>query len=115
MPTPQQATHCGAAFRCLRALVQTFAGRVAASLLRAAGLPELVVPTLEEYEALAPRLAGDPGLLAGLKQRLAENHNTMALFDTPRYARLLEAAYRTMWLRSQRGEASVSFAVGEGT
>jgi predicted O-linked N-acetylglucosamine transferase (SPINDLY family) len=90
----------------------TFAGRVAASLVRAAGLPELAVHTPAEYEALALRLAEDPGMLAALKQHLARNRDTIALFDTPRYARSLEAAYRTMWLRSQRGEAPASFAVG---
>jgi predicted O-linked N-acetylglucosamine transferase (SPINDLY family) len=91
----------------------TFAGRVAASLLNAAGLPELTVHSLTDYEALAEKLASDPAMLAALKRRLVTNRDTMALFDTPRYARGLEEAYGTMWHRTQRGEAPASFAVGE--
>jgi predicted O-linked N-acetylglucosamine transferase (SPINDLY family) len=86
---------------------------VAASLVSAAGLPELVVRSLEGYEALAERLARDPLMLGVLKRRLAENRGTMALFDTPCYARSLESAYRTMWLRSQRAEPPESFMAGE--
>jgi predicted O-linked N-acetylglucosamine transferase (SPINDLY family) len=90
-----------------------FASRVAASLLRAAGLPELAVHSLADYEALAEKLATDPAMLAALKRRLVENRDTMALFDTPSYAHALEEAYLTMWRRTQRGEAPASFRVGE--
>ena len=109
--TASDALWCGVPV--LTCLGSTFAGRVAASLVCAAGLPELAVHSLEDYEALAERLAGDPAMLAGLKRRLAESRDTMALFDTPRYARSLEAAYRTMWHRTQEGEAPASFTVGE--
>jgi protein O-GlcNAc transferase len=88
-----------------------FAGRVAASLLYAAGLPELVTDDLPEYEALALRLATDASLLAGLRQRLAQNRATCPLFDTDRFRRHLESAYTTMWEVHQRGESPRSFSV----
>ena len=89
----------------------TFAGRVAASLLNAIGLPELITHSLEEYEALALKLAKDGELLAGIKAKLARNRNTTPLFDTDRFRRHLEAAYVMMWERCQRGETPASFAV----
>lgn len=89
----------------------SFASRVAASLLRAIGLPELVTTSLENYEALALKLARDPALLASIKTRLAENRLTAPLFDTARFTRHLEAAYQTMHARAQRGEPPASFSV----
>lgn len=89
----------------------TFAGRVAGSLLRAVGLPELVTTSLEDYEALALKLARDPALLASIKAKLAANRLTTPLFDTARYTRHLEAAYTTMWERAQRGKPPAPFAV----
>lgn len=77
-------------------LGKCFAGRVAASLVHAAGLPELAVGTLQEYESLALELAADRGRLAALRARLESDRNTMALFDTARYCRHLESAYRRM-------------------
>ncbi|MBY6263001.1 tetratricopeptide repeat protein [Azospirillum sp. 412522] len=75
----------------------TFAGRVAASLLLAAGLPELIVDDQEAYEATAVALARSPDRLGGLRQRLARNRPVCPLFDTPRFTRHLESAYRAMW------------------
>jgi predicted O-linked N-acetylglucosamine transferase (SPINDLY family) len=89
----------------------TFAGRVGGSLLAAAGLPELVTETLEEYEALALKLATTPAMLADLKARLMRNRDTCALFDTDRFRRHIESAYVTMWTRYQRGEPPQDFAV----
>ncbi|MGH9811214.1 MAG: tetratricopeptide repeat protein, partial [Terriglobia bacterium] len=89
----------------------TFAGRVAASLLNAVGLPELITSSMQDYEAMALRLAREPALLAGLKDRLARNRDTCSLFDTARFARHIEAAYTTMWERAQRGEKPQAFAV----
>ncbi len=89
----------------------TFAGRVAASLLRAVGLPELITTTWDDYEALAYRLATDAHLLAGIKRKLARNRDCLPLFDTRRFCRHLEAAYVAMWERQQRGEPPASFAV----
>ena len=89
----------------------TFAGRVAASLLLAVGLPELIAPNLQRYEALALELARDPARLAACRERLARNRLTHPLFDTALFCRHLEAAYQTMWRRALDGEAPRSFAV----
>jgi predicted O-linked N-acetylglucosamine transferase (SPINDLY family) len=89
----------------------TFAGRVAASLLHAIGLPELVTDCLIEYEALALKLAQQPELLAALKAKLARNRTSQALFDTERQCRYIESAYATMWERHQRGQPPIHFAV----
>jgi protein O-GlcNAc transferase len=86
-----------------------FAGRVAASLLDAAGLPELVTSSLEQYEALALRLATDASLLGGVRQRLTDGPSR--LFDSDRFRRHIEAAYLTMWERWQRGEKPQAFSV----
>jgi protein O-GlcNAc transferase len=73
-----------------------FHGRVAASLLHAIGLDELVTENLADYEALALALAREPGRLAGLREKLAQNRATRPLFDTERFARAIEAAYFAM-------------------
>jgi predicted O-linked N-acetylglucosamine transferase (SPINDLY family) len=75
-------------------LGETFAGRVAASLLRAAGLPELVTESLGDYEALASSLARDPAMLSALKAKLVHTCAASPLFDTARFTRNLEAVYR---------------------
>lgn len=72
---------------------KTFAGRVAASLLNAVGLPELVTSSLDEYAALALQLATDPLALAEIKRKLWLHRSTTPLFDIDRYARDLERAY----------------------
>jgi protein O-GlcNAc transferase len=95
----------------LTCLGDTFAGRVAASLIRAIGLPELVTTSLENYETLALKIAGDPSLLRAIRGRLVRNRDTYPLFDTARYTRHIEAAYVTMWERYQRREMPDSFAV----
>jgi protein O-GlcNAc transferase len=92
-------------------LGDTFAGRVAASVLRAIGLPELITTSLDEYEALALRLAGDRALLAIITAKLAQNRKTYPLFDTARFTRHVESAYTTMWRRYQSGAPPVAFAV----
>jgi predicted O-linked N-acetylglucosamine transferase (SPINDLY family) len=88
-----------------------FAGRVAASLLAAAGLPELVTQTPAEFEALAVALAQDRERLAALRARLARDRDTCALFDTARFTRHLETAYRIMMARHRDGQAPEAFAV----
>ena len=95
----------------LTCLGGTFAGRVAASLVNAAGLPELIATNLDEYEAQALRLAREPAHLAAIKTRLAQNRDTCSLFDSTRFARHIEAAYETMWQTWQRGEAPKSFNI----
>ena len=76
---------------------QTFASRYAASLLRAAGLPELIVPDFDAYERLAVRLATHPDEMKAIRDKLAAQRLSCPLFDTPRYARKLERAYRMIW------------------
>jgi predicted O-linked N-acetylglucosamine transferase (SPINDLY family) len=90
---------------------KTFAGRVAGSLLRAVGLPELATGTLEEYEALGLELARDPGRLSELRKRLERNREKAPLFDSERFCRHLESAFRTMWETWQRGEPPKTFDV----
>jgi predicted O-linked N-acetylglucosamine transferase (SPINDLY family) len=92
----------------------TFAGRVASSLLRAAGLPDLITENLADYEALALALAQDAPRLAALRSRLAQNRSTSLLFDTDRQRRHIEAAYGTMWTRWRGGETPESFNVEPG-
>ncbi len=89
----------------------TLAGRVGASLLHAAGLPELVTNSLEEYEALARKLATDHDLLQSIRRKLEENRGTCPLFDTDRFRRHLEEAYSTMWETYLRSERPRGFAV----
>lgn len=90
---------------------EAFAARMAGSLLTAVGLPELITHDLDEYEALALKLATTPALLADIRTRLAENRTSAPLFDTARFTRHLEAAYTAMWERRQRGEAPARFSV----
>ena len=92
---------------------RSFAGRVAASLLHAVGLPELVTHSLTDYESLAMSLAADPALLRGYKQRLEESRHTCPLFDTARFTRHIEAAYIKMWEIYQRGEDPQGFSVSK--
>jgi predicted O-linked N-acetylglucosamine transferase (SPINDLY family) len=82
---------------------KTCASRVAASVLKAVGLPELITESAEAYEALALELATNAPKLSALRQRLAENRLTCPLFDTALFTRHIEAAYEAMWHRHQAG------------
>ena len=99
LPYNAHATACDALWAGLPVLTlkgNAYAGRVAASLLTAAGLPELITETAEDYEHLALALARDPVRLRAYRDRLAAARATAPLFDTPRLARDLEAAYLRM-------------------
>jgi predicted O-linked N-acetylglucosamine transferase (SPINDLY family) len=114
LPYNAHATACDALWAGLPVLTctgNTFAGRVAASLLQALGLPELITSSLAEYEGLALALAQTPDRLAALRAKLICNRQTEPLFDTAGYTRHLESAYTMMWERSQRGEPPRSFSV----
>jgi protein O-GlcNAc transferase len=89
----------------------TFAGRVAASLVHAAGLPELATRTLDGYESLARNLATEPELLRSLRGKLEEHRSICPLFDTDRFRRHIEAAYITMWENWRRGDSPRNFAI----
>lgn len=80
-----------------------FASRVAASLLYAVGLPELVVDTQQEYEARAIALAQDAQAMLALHDKLKLLLPQAPLFDTPRFARDIEAAYVAMHERALQG------------
>lgn len=90
---------------------KTFATRVAASLLTAAGLSELIAKDLQAYEETAVRLAHDRTMVTALQEKLAKQRLSCALFDTPRYVRNLESAYRHMHDAAMRGAAPRSFSV----
>ena len=78
-------------------LGDTFAGRVSASVLDAAGLPELVARSDGEYLALADALAKDPGRCRAIREQLGAARTTAALFDTPRFSRDLGRLFQAMW------------------
>jgi predicted O-linked N-acetylglucosamine transferase (SPINDLY family) len=88
-----------------------FAGRVAASLLKAIGLQELITDNLDDYETCARKLAEDPALLAELRGRLAVNRSSHPLFDGNVYRQRLEACFSRMWETWQRGEHPKNFSV----
>jgi len=92
-------------------LGNSFTSRIGGGLLRAAKLPELVTHSVQAYEALAVELALHPAKLAAFKQRLQASRDTCALFDTPRYVRHLEQAYRLMWQRYAQGLAPAPLQV----
>lgn len=114
LPYNAHATTCDALWAGLPVLTcrgESFASRVAASLLHAVGLPELITDNLKDYETLALKLATTPEFLAQIQVKLAHNRLTMPLFDTKRFSRNLEKAYTRMWENYQRGEMPASFCV----
>ena len=82
---------------------RAFSARMAGSLLRALGLPELITGSLAAYEARALELAVNPSALSELRSRLASNRTTHPLFDTRRFTRHLEQAYLAMQQRIDAG------------
>lgn len=88
-----------------------FAARVTASLLQAVGLPGLITHDLTAYEATALSLARDRDRLTRLKAHLEQVRLTAPLFDTPRFTRHLETAYRIMWDRHRAGLPPAGFSV----
>ena len=85
----------------LTCMGESFASRVAASLLNAIGLPELVTETQADYEALAIALATNPGKLQEIKEKLGRNRLTTPLFDTALFTKHIEVAYSMMYERYQ--------------
>lgn len=78
---------------------QSFASRVAASLLTAIDLPELITSNHADYETVALRLANNPAEMTLIKQKLAANRLTSPLFDTEKFTRHLESAYQKVFDR----------------
>ena len=113
MPYNAHSTACDALYAGVPVVTcpgQAFASRVASSLLHAIGLPELIAASVEDYEALALKLATDPAQLRRIREKLAANHGSYPLFDTARTCRHLEAAYRRMWDRHAQGLAPETFS-----
>ena len=73
-----------------------FPGRVAASLLKAIDLPELVAARPQDYEALALELAANPALLKATREKLARNRTATPLYDSVAFRRNIEAAFEAM-------------------
>jgi protein O-GlcNAc transferase len=90
-----------------------FPARVAASLLKAIRLPELITDTPEEYARLALELARDPRKLAALKAKLAELRTHAPLFDTGRFARNIEGAYCQAYQRYFDGDAPAEITISD--
>jgi predicted O-linked N-acetylglucosamine transferase (SPINDLY family) len=84
---------------------KSFAGRVAASLLQAIDLPELITTTAEEYERRAIELALNPGELTRIRDRLARNRLSKPLFDTALFARHIERGFTRIFERYHAGLA----------
>ena len=82
---------------------EALASRMAASLLRAVGMPELVTDSMADYEAFAAKLAGDPELMASVRMQLARNRLSQPLFDTAVFTRHLEAGFSAAHERTQAG------------
>lgn len=118
VPYNAHSTACDALWAGVPVLTcagRSFASRVAASVLAAAGLPELVTHSLDEYQQRALELARDPAALRALRARLAQNRAHAPLFDTASYTHYLEDAYRTMYGRYMQNLAPVSFRILPGS
>ena len=89
----------------------SFSSRVAASVVTAAGLADLVCADLRSYREFAVSIAQDKARLARLRQRVDLARGASALFDTEGYTRLLEAAYFTMYDIWRAGDAPADFCV----
>ncbi|OWQ87706.1 hypothetical protein CDN99_17600 [Roseateles aquatilis] len=96
----------------LTRLGQSFCARVAASLLTAVGLPELIARDADDYVRRAVDLATRPGLLDGLRQRLRDGARDSALFDAPGFVRTLEAGYEAVHRARLSGAAPDDVRVG---
>lgn len=90
---------------------RSMTSRMAGSFLTALGLPDLIATSVDDYVGLAVGLAGDRTRVADVRARLVRARDHGPFFDAERFARHIEAAYRTMWTRHVAGERPASFAV----
>ena len=108
LPFNAHTTACDALWAGLPVLTrigETLAGRVAASLLYAVDLPELIAQNAKEYENIAVELATDRARLRVIKERLAQNRRTLPLFNTQLFTRRIESAFQAINERHRRGLA----------
>jgi predicted O-linked N-acetylglucosamine transferase (SPINDLY family) len=106
LPYNAHTTACDALWAGVPVLTrigESFAARGAASIVTAIGLPEMIVRSQAEYEAMAIELATNPDKLAAIKAKLANNRLTTPLFDTERFTRDLERAFEAMCERHRLG------------
>jgi protein O-GlcNAc transferase len=82
---------------------ETFAGRVAASLLTTIQMPELIATSVDGFERTAIDLAANRERLAAIKRKLADSRHSTPLFDTAVFTRNLEKAYAAMRRRHREG------------
>lgn len=116
LPYNAHTTACDALWMGLPIVTCTgkaFAGRVATSALTSCGLSDLVTTNLEDYEALALRLATDPARLADVRRRLEQARATAPVFDPDRLRRQIEAAYLQMWDIHRAGASPRAFSVAK--
>jgi len=99
----------------LTCLGESFAGRVAASLLEAMGLQELITTTLDQYQSVAIDLASSPNRLSFVREKLNRNRLVTPLFDTELFTRHIEIAYTRMYERYQLNLAPEHIFVARGT
>jgi protein O-GlcNAc transferase len=90
---------------------KSFASRVSASLLSAAGLAELIAPDLESYEKIAFEIATMPGRLTAMRDKLKRNRASAPFFDVQTLCLHIEDAYRHMWELHQAGQKPKSFSI----
>ena len=107
--TASDALWCG--LPVLTCSGETFASRVAGSLLTTFGLPELVTASLDDYERTAMDLVRTPDRLAALRQKIERQRDVNSLFDLPRSTAAIEAAYERMWQRWRAREKPVPFSI----
>jgi len=89
----------------LTCIGESFASRVAASLINSVGLTELITKTNEQYEKTAIDLATKPSKLKSIKDKLEKNLTTSPLYDTPLYVKQIESAYKSMYKRYQEDKS----------
>jgi predicted O-linked N-acetylglucosamine transferase (SPINDLY family) len=114
LPYNAHTTACDALWAGLPVVTcagETFAGRVAGSLLRAVGLPQCIAGSLDDYRRLALALATDRAKLDALKRHLAAVRDTCALFDSRRYTPNLERLYEAMWQNWLAGKPPAPIAL----
>ena len=95
----------------LTCLGRTMAARIGASIVNAAGLPEMVVRSHADYEERALHLASHPAELASIRERLIHGRSDAPLFQTERRVRHIESAFEQMWARHAAGLPPESFEV----
>ncbi len=107
--TASDALWCG--LPVLTCSSDTFAGRVAGSLLSALGVSELVTASLEDYERTALALIREPDRLRVLRRKIERQRDVNSLFDLPKLTGAIEAAYQRMWRRWLAQEQPAAFAI----